>query len=92
MNYDQTNWGLIAAYLKSENYTNINVINRAQIVDDAFTLARSGRLQYDIVLKLFEYLSNETDYVPLYSFSRGLTYLDRLLASHEYYDSLQVSL
>lgn len=92
VNYDNTNWGLIAAYLNSENYTNINAINRAQLIDDAFTLSRSGRLQYEVVLKLFEYLSKETDYVPLYSFSRGLTYLDRLLAGHEYYDKLQVSI
>lgn len=90
MNYDDTNWGLIAEYLASENFEKIHVINRAQIVDDAFNLARSGRLNYSVLLDVLEYVAQETDYVPLYSFSRGLTYLDRLFAGHDYYEEFQV--
>lgn len=90
MNYDLTNWGLIAEYLASEDFENIHVINRAQILDDAFNLARSGRLSYSVLLDVLEYIAQETDYVPLYSFSRGLTYLDRLFAGHDYYEEFQV--
>lgn len=90
VNYDETNWRLISQYLKTENYTNIHVLNRAQLIDDAFNLARSGRLNYSIVFGFAEYISQETDYIPLYSLFRGLTYLNRYLSGTEYYDEFQV--
>lgn len=68
----------------------IHVLNRAQILDDAFNLARSGHLSYNILFELLEYVAKETDYVPLYAVSRGLTYLDRLISGTEYYNSFQV--
>lgn len=91
VNYDATNWALIANYLKSENYGNVHVVNRAQLVDDAFNLARSGRISYTVLLNLAEYISQETDYVPLYSLFRGLTYLNRYLSGTEYYSKFKVS-
>lgn len=89
VNYDETNWHLIVNQLKSAN-EDIHVLNRAQIIDDALSLARSGRLNYSVLFKLLEYIVQETDYVPLYSLSRGLTYLDRLISGTEYYDEFQV--
>ena len=41
VNYDKQNWELIIKQL-NEDHTKIHVINRAQIIDDAINLARSG--------------------------------------------------
>jgi len=36
VNYNKANWLNIAHYLNFNNYTKIHVLNRAQIIDDAF--------------------------------------------------------
>lgn len=59
-------------------------------MDDAFNLARSGRLDYQYPLGLASYLSRETDYFPLYSFFQALTFLDVALAASEEYATLKV--
>ena len=43
MNYDAQNWALLAAQLQRD-HTAIHVLNRAQIMDDALNLAKSGIL------------------------------------------------
>lgn len=89
VNYDETNWKLISDFLKSENFQQIHVLNRAQLIDDAFNLARSGRLSYKILLDLAEYIRQETDYAPLYSLFTGLTYLDRYLIGTDVYEEFK---
>lgn len=89
VNYDETNWKLITDYLKGENFENIHVLNRAQLVDDAFNLARSGRLSYSVLFDLAEYIRQETDYAPLYSLFTGLTYLNRYLIGTDIYDEFK---
>ena len=42
----------------------IHVINRAQIIDDAINLARSGLLSYEIALGVTSYLNKEVEYIP----------------------------
>ena len=42
VNYDQANWDALIQQLNS-NHDIINVINRAQIIDDALDLARAGK-------------------------------------------------
>lgn len=91
VNYDETNWRLIAAYLNSDNFQNINPLNRAQLIDDAYNLARTGLLSYSIVFDLLDYVSRETDYIPLYSFYRGLSYVYRHLITSEYGEKLKVA-
>ncbi|XP_029178496.1 aminopeptidase N-like [Nylanderia fulva] len=67
VNYDSENWRKIARYLNSENYTNIHVINRAQIIDDAFHFAMQGKLSFSIFWDLTSYLPRkETNYVAWY--------------------------
>ena len=46
------------------NHTAIHVINRAQIIDDAFNLARSNLLDYETALNVTGYLHKEVEYVP----------------------------
>ena len=48
----------------NEDHMKIHVINRAQIIDDAINLARSGLLSYEIALGVTSYLNKEVEYIP----------------------------
>ncbi|TGZ37501.1 Aminopeptidase N [Temnothorax longispinosus] len=66
VNYDDKSWTRIARFLSSENYAEIHVLNRAQIIDDAFHFMMSGKINSSIFWELTSYLSQETDYVAWY--------------------------
>ena len=53
--------------------------SRAQIMDDAINLAKSGQLDYETALGLTGYLSKEEEYVPWFSALKGLSYIDNML-------------
>ncbi|XP_053672602.1 aminopeptidase N-like [Anopheles nili] len=75
VNYDITNWNLLIDALL-EDPTNVPLHSRAQLVDDAFHLARSNRLDLEISLELLTYLRNERDYPPWQAASRVFNYFD----------------
>ncbi|XP_074038935.1 uncharacterized protein [Leptinotarsa decemlineata] len=74
VNYDSSLWSRIERALRTD-HTQIDVLNRAQIVDDSLNLARAGILKYSEVLKILNYLKNETDYYPWSSALGGLNFL-----------------
>lgn len=63
VNYDQENWKRIIQQLRKD-HTVISVINRAQIIDDAFNLARAKYIQTIAALETTRFLTNETEYMP----------------------------
>ncbi|KMQ84727.1 aminopeptidase n, partial [Lasius niger] len=75
VNYEPENWRNIARYLNSANYTKIHVLNRAQIIDDAFYFLSTRQLNLYIFLELTEYLSQETDYVAWYPMIKALEHM-----------------
>ncbi|XP_018360017.1 PREDICTED: aminopeptidase N-like [Trachymyrmex cornetzi] len=76
VNYELTMWQKIAYYLNSDNYKNIHVLNRAQILDDAFYLVIEEKsLNLSTFWKLSHYLSRETDYVAWYPMIKAFEYL-----------------
>jgi len=83
VNYDRTNWKLISNYLNSEEYKNIHILNRAQIIDDAYHLLMANQLELKIFLDLTEYLSQETDYIAWYPMIKALEYLSGFLPYKE---------
>ncbi|KRT84251.1 hypothetical protein AMK59_2936, partial [Oryctes borbonicus] len=83
VNYDINNWQLIRNYLWTGNFSAIPPINRAQVLDDAFNLARSGRLNQSIVLEIGSYIANETEYVPIVTFTKAFGHIDRLFTGRE---------
>jgi hypothetical protein len=95
VNYDDTNWNLISAYLSSPG--GVDVVapeNRAQLMDDALTLARVGRLSYTIALSTTAYLNYETKLTPWKSItgSNGFGYIrDRMYQTTEGVTLFQVS-
>jgi len=74
VNYDAKNWRLLTDQLKS-NPKAIHVLNRAQLIDDSFNLARAGELQYSVPFDLVDYLDKEDDFIPMYSAMNSLTFL-----------------
>lgn len=83
MNYDDELWSQIETALHSDDFGNIEVLNRAQIVDDVFNLARAGLISYTRALNIISYLEQETEYYPWYSAFTELTYLNRRIGKDE---------
>jgi aminopeptidase N len=77
--YDVRNWRLIADYLNFKTYKEIHVLNRAQLIDDAYHFMMKKQLDYEIFLNLTNYLSRETDYVAWYPMIKIFEYLSGFL-------------
>lgn len=88
VNYDNRNWKLIIEGLK-RNSSQFPLVSRAQLLDDSFSLARSGDLNIEIPLNLSTYLCKELSYIPFSSFSTNIQYSTYMFGqnenSHEYY-------
>ena len=84
------NWQLISNQLKNDS-SKIALLNRAQILDDAFNLARSSMLPYDFVFTLTEYLRhNEYDFSPWAAFLDNISDLSNLLEATPSFEYFQV--
>ncbi|XP_055335825.1 aminopeptidase N-like [Paramacrobiotus metropolitanus] len=88
VNYDERNWKLLITQLNTDR-TKIDVINRAQIVDDALSLARAGYLEYGIALSTTEYLVGEQDFLPWVSCLKALEFVDAMMQNSEHYGLLK---
>jgi len=53
----------------------IHVLNRAQLIDDSFNLARAGELSHFVPFTLVSYLQKEDDFIPWYSVLNSLSYI-----------------
>ncbi|KAL6427819.1 hypothetical protein ACFW04_008332 [Cataglyphis niger] len=84
VNYDKENWKLISRYLKSEDYLNIHVLNRAQIINDAFHLMLAQQIEPYIFWDIVTYLEQETDYVAWYPMFKALEYMSRIFTIDTY--------
>ncbi|XP_046380097.2 aminopeptidase N-like [Haliotis rufescens] len=78
VNYDTANWMALVNQLKTD-HRQIHTINRAQIINDAWSLAKAGMLPQDMALQTVEYLDRELEYVPWAAAIRQLGYVDTML-------------
>ncbi|XP_062245063.1 aminopeptidase N-like [Platichthys flesus] len=88
VNYDLGNWERLLAQLDSEHQV-IPVINRAQLVDDAFNLARAQLISTSLALRTTSYLLLETQYMPWQSALNNLQYYDLMLDRTDAYQPMQ---
>nr|WAK99412.1 aminopeptidase N 2 [Spodoptera frugiperda] len=88
VNYEVSNWVALANAL-GEDHSVIHVLNRANLLDDAFNLARNGRLNYQVALSLSRYLVKEEDYIPWGAVNPSITYLDSVLTGSSVYKLFQ---
>lgn len=82
VNYEPENWLKIHDTLL-KNSKAIGKLNRAQILDDSFNLARAGQLNYHVPLNISLYLSQEEEYVPLQAGLNALKYLQTMMWNTE---------
>ncbi|XP_017023713.1 aminopeptidase Ey-like [Drosophila kikkawai] len=79
VNYDSQNWKLLIETLNSEHFESIHVVNRAQLIEDVFSLAWTGEQDYETALGVMEYLHRERELLPLRAAFEKLTTLRRLV-------------
>ncbi|XP_063230478.1 aminopeptidase N-like [Bacillus rossius redtenbacheri] len=81
--YDERNWRLLARHLDSDQFRDVHVLNRVQLLDDALDLARAGQLAYPVALELLAYLLREDHVLPWKAAFDNLSYLYRMLGGTE---------
>uniref|UniRef100_A0A4W5PFV1 Aminopeptidase n=1 Tax=Hucho hucho TaxID=62062 RepID=A0A4W5PFV1_9TELE len=90
VNYDPVNWDRLLSQLEM-NIHEIPVINRGQLIDDAFNLARAKHINVTLALRTTKYLWNDTEYIPWESALRNLDYFILMFDRSEVYGPMQVS-
>ncbi|KAM6426351.1 aminopeptidase N [Liasis olivaceus] len=88
VNYDLENWERLMNQL-NQNPQEIPVLNRAQIIDDAFNLARAEHVGTDLALNTTRYLANETEYLPWDAALDNLDYFQLMFDRSEVYEPMQ---
>ncbi|XP_018019816.1 aminopeptidase N [Hyalella azteca] len=88
VNYDINNWQLLINQLETEPSV-INLVSRAQLIDDALNLARAGRLVYDVALSLDSYLNQETELEPWQAALDNFEYLEEMFTRKAGYGQLK---
>lgn len=88
VNYDPNNWELLTVQLV-QDLNKIPLLNRAQLLDDAFNLAQAGIIEYAIAMRLSSYLSKELDYVPWVTALKNFKFLLTRYYNKPTYDLLK---
>ncbi|KAM4744489.1 aminopeptidase Ey-like [Anableps anableps] len=91
VNYDEENWERLIAKLRS-NHQDIPVINRAQIIDDAFNLAKARIVNTTLALRTTTFLNKEVEYMPWETAKRNLDYFFLMFDRSELYGPMQAYL
>ncbi|XP_041651313.1 alanyl (membrane) aminopeptidase a [Cheilinus undulatus] len=91
VNYNQENWERLLTQLEG-NKDRIPLINRGQLIDDAFNLARAKLVDVTLALNSTRFLRNETEYIPWESAVRNLQYFVLMFDRSEVYGSMQMYL
>lgn len=88
VNYDSKNWENLINKLNSQP-KDIPVINRAQIIDDAFNLARAKIVNVTLALSTTKFLDKEVEYMPWQTTRRSLDYFYLMFDRSEVYGPMQ---
>ncbi|XP_044734714.1 membrane alanyl aminopeptidase-like [Chrysoperla carnea] len=89
VNYDNDLWQRIIDVLNSDRYETIHTLNRAQLIDDIFNLAKAGLVKYEQVFDLIAYLNQESYLTPWSSAIINLSFLkQRFIANNEHLEPL----
>ncbi|KAF4094944.1 hypothetical protein G5714_024022 [Onychostoma macrolepis] len=88
VNYDNENWQRLLNVLQTSRQS-IPVINRAQIIDDAFNLAKAEIVETTLALRTTLFLASETEYMPWESALDNLDYFYLMFDRTEVYGPMQ---
>ncbi|NXM40125.1 AMPN Aminopeptidase, partial [Gymnorhina tibicen] len=87
VNYNQENWDQLLKQLGT-NHEVFPVINRAQIIDDAFNLARAKYVSVTLALNTTRFLSQETAYMPWQAALSNLQYFQLMFDRSEVFGAM----
>ncbi|XP_032687737.1 glutamyl aminopeptidase-like [Odontomachus brunneus] len=79
VNYDSRNWLLLAEYLQSANSTPIAVLNRAQIVNDAFYFTTFWKMESQLFFDVIKFLNEESNYIVWHPMFNIFSYMSAFL-------------
>ncbi|KAL6480692.1 hypothetical protein MHYP_G00117250 [Metynnis hypsauchen] len=88
VNYDLNNWEQLLSTLRT-SHESIPLLNRVQLIDDAFNLARAQIILTTLALRTTQYLSTEREYMPWKSALDNLDYFYLMFDRSEVYGYLQ---
>lgn len=91
VNYNPENWERLLRQMET-NVHAIPVINRGQLIDDAFNLARAGHVNVTLALNMTRYLKGEVEYIPWESALRNFDYFLFMFDRSEVYGPMQAYL
>nr|XP_012224192.1 PREDICTED: thyrotropin-releasing hormone-degrading ectoenzyme-like [Linepithema humile] len=75
VNYNSDNWQKLAHHLYFVNYADIHVLNRAQIIDDAFYFLTQRQLNFVLFWNITKFLFEDADYVAWYPMIKAVEYM-----------------
>ncbi|NXE42787.1 AMPN Aminopeptidase, partial [Ptilorrhoa leucosticta] len=87
VNYNQENWDQLLNQLGT-NHEVFPVINRAQIIDDAFNLARAKYVSVTLALNTTRFLSREREYMPWQAALSNLQYFQLMFDRSEVFGAM----
>ncbi|NXQ59594.1 AMPN Aminopeptidase, partial [Anthoscopus minutus] len=87
VNYNQENWDQLLSQLGT-NHKVFPVINRAQIIDDAFNLARAKYVNVALALNTTRFLRQETEYMPWQAALSNLQYFQQMFDRSEVFGAM----
>jgi hypothetical protein len=88
VNYNIDNWNAIINALDSDKFKMIHLLNRAQLLDDSFQLAKAGYLNFNVILNMLRQLRREYELVPLTAGFRAIEFLLTYLDNQPFYEKL----
>nr|XP_020036768.1 aminopeptidase N isoform X2 [Castor canadensis] len=88
VNYDENNWKRIQDQLQTD-LSVIPVINRAQIINDAFNLASAQKIPVTLALNNTLFLTQETEYMPWEAALNSLNYFKLMFDRSEVYGPMK---
>lgn len=91
VNYNPENWDRLLTQLEM-NPELIPIINRGQLIDDAFNLARAELVNVTLSLNSTRFLRNETEFIPWDSAVNNLRYMMLMFDRSEVYGPMQAYL
>ncbi|XP_049928174.1 alanyl (membrane) aminopeptidase-like b [Epinephelus moara] len=91
VNYNPENWGRLLTQLETNPHL-IPVMNRGQLVDDAFNLARAKLVEVTLALNSTRFLRKERAFLPWESAVRNLEYFVLMFDRSEVYGPMQAYL
>ncbi|KAG7473239.1 hypothetical protein MATL_G00093590 [Megalops atlanticus] len=91
VNYNQENWERLLQQLIDDHHE-IPVINRGQLIDDAFNLARAKYIDVTLALNTTKYLLNDTEFIPWESALKNLDYFILMFDRSEVYGPMKAYL